>query len=44
MWQSDAPLCQGCGYELGYDEIGTKCDLCIAEVTGESRCIRLASH
>lgn len=25
------PLCQGCGHELNYDEIGTICDLCIAE-------------
>ena len=30
-WQIGAPLCQGCGHELGYDEIGTVCDLCIAE-------------
>ena len=25
------PLCQGCGHELNRDEIGTVCDLCIAE-------------
>ncbi len=24
-------LCQSCRHELGYDEIGTRCDLCIAE-------------
>ena len=30
-WQIGAPLCQSCGHELSYDEIGTKCDLCIAE-------------
>ncbi|MDE2686467.1 MAG: hypothetical protein OXI16_03070 [Chloroflexota bacterium] len=30
-WQFGAPLCQGCGHELGRDEIGTVCDLCIAE-------------
>ena len=30
-WQIGAPLCQGCGHELSRDEIGTVCDLCIAE-------------
>ena len=25
------PLCQGCRHEMTRDEIGTKCDLCIAE-------------
>ena len=30
-WQFGAPLCQGCGHELSRDEIGTVCDLCIAE-------------
>ncbi len=35
VWQIGAPLCQSCGHELGQDEIGTVCDLCIAEeVTG----------
>ena len=29
--QIGAPLCQGCGHELTQDEIGTVCDLCIAE-------------
>ena len=31
MWQIGAPLCQSCGHELNQDEIGTVCDLCIAE-------------
>ena len=30
-WQIGAPLCQSCGHELNQDEIGTVCDLCIAE-------------
>ena len=30
-WQIGGPLCQGCGHELSRDEIGTVCDLCIAE-------------
>ena len=30
-WQLGAPLCQGCGHELNQNEIGTVCDLCIAE-------------
>ncbi|MDE2686330.1 MAG: hypothetical protein OXI16_02360 [Chloroflexota bacterium] len=31
MARFGAPLCQDCGHELGRDEIGTVCDLCIAE-------------
>ena len=31
MTQIGAPLCQGCGHELTRDEIGTICDLCVAE-------------
>ncbi len=31
IWQIGAPLCQSCGHELTQDEIGTVCDLCIAE-------------
>ena len=31
MARFGAPLCQGCGHELSRDEIGTICDLCIAE-------------
>ena len=31
MARFGAPLCQGCGHELSRDEIGTVCDLCIAE-------------
>ena len=31
MARFGAPLCQGCGHELDRDEIGTVCDLCIAE-------------
>ena len=31
MARFGAPLCQGCGHELNRDEIGTVCDLCIAE-------------
>ena len=30
-WRIGEPLCQSCGHELGQDEIGTVCDLCIAE-------------
>ncbi len=30
-WRIGEPLCQSCGHELGRDEIGTVCDLCIAE-------------
>ena len=30
-WRIGAPLCQSCGHELGQGEIGTVCDLCIAE-------------
>ena len=34
-WEISAPLCESCGHELNQDEIGTKCDLCIAgEVAG----------
>ncbi len=31
MARFGAPLCQGCGHELSREEIGTVCDLCIAE-------------
>lgn len=31
MARYGAPLCQGCGHELTRGEIGTVCDLCIAE-------------
>ena len=31
MGRFGEPLCQSCGHELGQDEIGTVCDLCIAE-------------
>ena len=31
MARFGAPLCQGCGHELNQDEIGTTCELCIAE-------------
>ncbi len=30
-WEVSGPLCESCGHELTRDEIGTKCDLCLAE-------------